>query len=341
MMISRSLFRISAQHKLSVFLFHKVPNVPDQLRPNEMDIQRFQRVMDFLKCNFCVLPLSEAIEKLKSSRLPPGCAAITFDDGYPEWRQGVIPVLEAMSLPATFFITTNQFLGHPMWHERLANVVKHCSKPMLDTTAFRLPPVAMQNLEQRIAALYTLDFHFKYLPPAIQNMFLDQLEAQVGVSKKEVATMSQSDLKDISHRGFEIGAHTHDHPILSLCGTKKARDEIGRSREILESIIQARVKSFAYPNGRPGIDFSYKHIQMIQDAGYGYAVTTQWGTATSLTSQYQIPRFTPWGPSKLKMTLQLFRNQLTQPESIEEIATHPGGTIPLHTSQKTCYKSTP
>ncbi|MDO8348545.1 MAG: polysaccharide deacetylase family protein [Rugosibacter sp.] len=315
----RDALRVAAHGKLSVFLFHKVPPCADPLLSGDLSEAQFARLLDFIKETFAVLPLGDAVQHLQADTLPPLSAALTFDDGYPEWRHGAVRVLEEKSLPATFFITTGQFSGHPMWNERLAQIVRACTGPVLDTTAVRLPPLAIQTANDKAAAMKQLEFHFKYLPPVVRDDFLEQLEAQSGVSAASVPAMSVDDLIAISNRGFEIGAHTLEHPILGLCDVDRARDEIGKTREVLEGIIKRPVTSFAYPNGHPGVDFSAHHIRMVKQAGYRYAVTTQWGVADHKTSSYQIPRFTPWGPSRTSMTLQLMRNFYSRPEHLKEL----------------------
>lgn len=320
MNLMREALRVVARGKLSVFLFHKVPLHPDPLLHGDLGEAQFSRLLDFIKETFNVLPLSAAVQHLQADTLPALSAALTFDDGYPEWRHGAARVLEEKSLPATFFITTGQFFGHPMWNERLAHIVRTCTRPVLDTTAIRLPSLPLQAGKDKARALQALEFHFKYLPPVIRDEFLEQLEAQVGVSSAHVPAFSTDDLIAISNRGFEIGAHTLEHPILGLCDTERAREEIGRTREILEGLIHKPVIAFAYPNGHPGVDFSPHHIRMVKQAGYRYAVTTQWGVADSKTSPYQIPRFTPWGPSRPKMALQLIRNFYSRLEHLKEIA---------------------
>jgi len=308
-----------ARGKLSVFLFHKVPPVADPLLFGDLGEAQFARLLDFIKETFNVLPLSDAVRHLQANTLPPLSAALTFDDGYPEWRQGAARLLEEKSLHATFFITTGQFSGRPMWNERLAHIVRSCTRPVLDTTAIRLPSLSLQSGEDKAKSLQTLEFHFKYLPPVIREEFLLQLEAQVGVTANSVPRMTVEDLVAISNKGFEIGAHTLEHPILGLCDVDLAREEIGRTREVLEGILKSPVQAFAYPNGHPGVDFSAHHIEMAKQAGYRYAVTTQWGVANSKTSPYQIPRFTPWGPSRSRMILQLIRNFYSKPEHLKEI----------------------
>ncbi len=320
MNLMRDVLQVVARGKLSVFLFHKVPPCADPLLSGDLGEAQFSRLLDFIKEIFCVLPLGDAVQHLHANTLPPLSAALTFDDGYPEWRHGAARVLEEKSLPATFFITTGQFFGRPMWNERLAHIVRACTEPVLDTKGIRLPPLPIQTSKDKANALHALEFHFKYLPPIIRDEFLEQLETQVGVSSSGVSAMSVDDLVAISNRGFEIGAHTLEHPILGLCDADRARKEIGQTREILEGLINKPVTSFAYPNGHPGVDFSSQHIQMVKQAGYRYAVTTQWGVADSKTSSYQIPRFTPWGPSRPKMALQLIRNFYSRPEHLREMA---------------------
>lgn len=318
MFLVRQSLEFIARDKLSVFLFHKVPQVRDALVPNDIDQARFCEMLAFIESHFDIYPLADAVRLLNSNRLPGRCAAITFDDGYADWRTGVAKVLLAKSIPATFFITSGQFFGKPMWHERLANVLKSFTGTSLAHPAVKLPALPTETLAQRVKALQTLEFHFKYLPPVARDIFLAQLEESVGTNAGKVPVMSSEDLVAIGNAGFEIGAHTDNHPILSLCDSERAIHEIAQTREILEGIVKRPVTSFAYPNGRPGIDFSYRHIEMVKAAGYDYAVTTQWGVGRPDSSPFQIPRFTPWGLSMGHMSWQLLRNLYSKQESLKE-----------------------
>ncbi|MDR3299078.1 MAG: polysaccharide deacetylase family protein [Candidatus Accumulibacter sp.] len=308
------LLRNLARNKLSVFVFHKIPKTRDPLLPNELDFAQFTRLLNFIQKNFLVLPLGDALKQLSRGALERGCACLTFDDGYSEWASGALSLLEKRSLPATFFITVGQFLGRPMWHERLARIVRYSAGDMLNTSAFRLPSLPIASLHEKQKALLALEYHFKYLPPVLRDVYLESLENQCGVSARDVPTMTEEQLRTVSSLGFEIGSHTIDHPILGLCDSMAARNEIGGAREILEGMLRVPVKAFAYPNGRPPIDFNHQHVEMVRQAGYDYAVTTQWGTATADTSVYQIPRFTPWGPDTVRAHLQVIRNLLVKSE---------------------------
>ncbi len=313
-----------ARGKLSVFLFHKVPQHSPSLVANDLDLASFERYLDFVQEHFQILPLGEAVDRLKNNRLPAGVGCITFDDGYPDWLTGVVPLLLKRNIPATFFITTGQFDGMPMWHERISCAIQNVQGLELTLPAtFGIDPLPVHGDEERRAAVARLEHFLKYQPLDRREILLAELESLAAVSPDDVPRMTAEQLRLIHGKGFAIGAHTINHPILTLCTSAQARDEIGGAREILAGMIGGPVTSFAYPNGHPVTDYSEEHIRMVRQAGYLHAVTTDRGVATSATSLFQIPRFTPWGPTRLRHTLQIARNLRTRfiqlPESTEDV----------------------
>ena len=310
--------KLLAHGKLSVFLFHKVPLHQDPLMSMDLDLAAFERLLDTVISSFRVIPLEDAVAGLINGNLPPRAACITFDDGYSDWLNGVVPALERRNMHATFFITSGQFEGRPLWHERIAHAVRNASLGPLDIGHPAFFPIHIQTDADRAAAVSRLEHFLKYLTLPARDGLLRYLEAVVGVNMTDVPRMSLADLRALHARGFAVGAHTDNHPILVYCDEATAYQEIGQVRETLSGYIKAPVTSFAYPNGRPFADFSSRHIQMVKRAGYTSAVTTQWGVGGLGTSVYQIPRFTPWGNDPLRITWQLGRNLLTLPDRVEE-----------------------
>ena len=89
--------------------------------------------------------------------------------------------------------------------------------------------------------------------------------------------MTSAQLQEFSGLGFEIGAHTESHPILSVLPVEEARREIVRSRQVLESLIDKKVGVFAYPNGRWGKDFDQRHRDIVKTEGFDAAFNTEPG----------------------------------------------------------------
>jgi len=310
-----ALLRFMTRGRLSVFLFHAVPRRAPDLPP-DIDLQQFASVLGFIRSHFTVLPLDQAVQAMQRGRIPPRAACLTFDDGYASWMDGVVPMLERDNLHATFYITTGQLHGLPMWHERLAHVVLALPGPQVNMPWLGLPSLPLQGVPERRQVFGLLEQFLKYQPLDMREGILQRLEKMAGVQAQQVPSMSVPQLKTLAAKGFGIGAHTHSHPILALCGARAAQREIGAVRESLSALVGTPVQSFAYPNGRPLTDYHADHVAMVRAAGYAHAVTTDWGAATARTSVYEIPRFTPWGPSQQRMAMQVVRNLVTRPKSV-------------------------
>ena len=319
-MISRLLLQSLSKDKLSVFLFHKVPLRCDPLVPFDVDIARFEQLLDSICSKFHVLPLEDAVTRLQSRSLPKRAACITFDDGYPNWLAGVAPALRGRNLHATFFITSGQFAGVPLWHERILAAVRRLPGPVFDLGFPFLPAQSLAGLDDRRRQVQRLEHELKYLTLHRREQVLLRLEAAAGVQAADVPVMSEAQLRDLHSQGFGIGAHTILHPILDYCSPEEVEREIGGVREHLQGIVGGQVNGFAYPNGRPYADFSRLHVDAVKRAGYRYAVTTHWGVADAATSPFQIPRFTPWAERDWHMTYQLVRNLMTAPVQVPEVA---------------------
>jgi peptidoglycan/xylan/chitin deacetylase (PgdA/CDA1 family) len=96
-----------------VVAFHRVHDGDD---PSGLSISRamFERHCRFFKRHFDVIPLREIVARLEARRRVDGCLAITFDDGYHDNFANARPVLEALGLPATFFVVS-RWVGTETW----------------------------------------------------------------------------------------------------------------------------------------------------------------------------------------------------------------------------------
>jgi peptidoglycan/xylan/chitin deacetylase (PgdA/CDA1 family) len=302
-------FRLIAHGRLTVLLFHKVPLQAHALEPADLDLAGFERVLRSALRLFRVLPLDEAVQALRAGNLPPRAACITFDDGYPDWLGGVVPVLQRLGAHATFFVTTGPFLGQPLWNERIVHALHALPPGAQPLRAIAGPsPVPVGSVQERQQAVQRLAAAFKYLPPHAREAALQALEAACAHPSARVPVMPVEHLRELHALGFGIGGHSVSHPILSRCTPAQAMEEIGAARETLTALIRAPVTAFAYPNGRPGRDFGPEHVAMVARAGYRLALTTHRGAADAQTSLLQLPRFSPWGPSARRMALQFARN---------------------------------
>jgi peptidoglycan/xylan/chitin deacetylase (PgdA/CDA1 family) len=107
---------------------------------------------------------------------------------------------------------------------------------------------------------------------------------------------------------MQIGAHTMFHPILARLTDSQARHEIGGSKDFLEQLLGERVGLFAYPNGKPGEDYTAQNVETVRSLGFDAAFSTQWGASSTGDDVFQIRRFTPWDQTNWRFGLRMLHN---------------------------------
>ena len=93
-------------------------------------------------------------------------------------------------------------------------------------------------------------------------------------------------LAEISASGIECGAHTHTHRPLDMLPLSVVRDEIVRSKELLEEHLGQQVSSFAYPSGF----YSARVRQIVQAVGYASACAVKGALSSLHDDPYALAR---------------------------------------------------
>jgi peptidoglycan/xylan/chitin deacetylase (PgdA/CDA1 family) len=299
------------QGRLSILIFHRVLPSPDPLFPDLPDAAEFNGMLGWLNSWFNLLPLQQAIERLRERSLPERAAAITFDDGYADNHDVALPLLVKNGVPATFFITTGFLNGGLMWNDAIIEAIRRCRAPNLvlrevgfDAHAIGSTADLRQTIDQLLARV-------KYLPVEERLRISRAIAAIAGVTLPDDLMMSGVEVRALRQAGMEIGAHTVTHPILAQLDEDDARQEIGASKRALEDLLQEPVRLFAYPNGKPGRDYLPAHARMVRELSFDAAVSTSAGVADGGSDVMQLPRFTPWDKGRLRFGLRLASNLRT------------------------------
>jgi peptidoglycan/xylan/chitin deacetylase (PgdA/CDA1 family) len=294
----------------AILIYHRVLPQQDKLFPGEVHRAQFDSQLAWLKSRFHVLPLLEAVKLAAEGRLPARSACITFDDGYADNAEVALPLLQKHGLHATFFIATGFLDGGRMWNDTVIEAVRRAPGEQFDATPLGLGRHAIGNWEARRSAVSALIGQLKYLPMAQRLQQVGMLATLSAAELPRDLMMSSAQLRTLHAAGMGIGGHTVNHPILARLPAAEARQEIAQGRAALEAALDAPVRVFAYPNGKPGQDYLPEHVDMVRELGFEAAVSTAWGVSRGAADWYQLPRFTPWDQGIGKFGLRLARNML-------------------------------
>jgi peptidoglycan/xylan/chitin deacetylase (PgdA/CDA1 family) len=166
----------------------------------------------------------------------------------------------------------------------------------LDLSDAGLGSYPVGTLDERRESVALLTERAKYLAPTLRQELVDRLDRR---ASDDTAPMLTGDMiRSMARQGIEIGAHTISHPILTKLNDESARFEIAESKRQLEAITGKQVRYFAYPNGKPGIDFHESHMAMAREAGFDAAFSTAMGAAGSQHDRFALPRSRPWDTTR-------------------------------------------
>lgn len=95
----------------------------------------------------------------------------------------------------------------------------------------------------------------------------------VGKAKEGEQMLTWDEIKIMFRQGIDFGSHALSHSRLTKIPAVIAREEIVRSKDILEQSLGKKVDFFCYPKG----DYNPSVREMVKDAGYLGACSTEVG----------------------------------------------------------------
>jgi peptidoglycan/xylan/chitin deacetylase (PgdA/CDA1 family) len=297
--------------RLSVLVFHRVLPAPDPLFPDEMCARRFDQVCGWLRSWFNVVPLDQAVAHLSARTLPVRAACITFDDGYADNYHQALPILRRHGLPSTFFIATGFLDGGRMWNDSIIEAVRGTPLQELrldDLLGIDFARVVVGTIVQKRDAITALINRLKYETVLERARLTEELVRRARVQPRLDLMLTSEQVRTMRSADMQIGAHTVSHPILAKLDRVEAAAEIHQSKHYLENLLGEPIRLFAYPNGKPEVDYNAQSVSVVRQLGFDAAVTTRWAASTVDTDLFQIPRFTPWDRGRFRFGARMIGN---------------------------------
>lgn len=216
-------------------------------------------ILWFKKKGFRFLSLQELLSIIKTKERTMGGVWISFDDGYEENIQNVLPILNKFNIPATFFITTKSVEEGYFWHDLINNLPNNLV----------IDPKTLWTIEnsKRVRLISEIKKEFISFP-------------RRAISIENLKRLASNSL-------ITIGNHTDDHVICINCNRTELNREIMMCREKLINWIGDKyVNVFSYPNG----DFNKKVIEVVKKNNIAAAFTTEPKLITDKIDIHSIPR---------------------------------------------------
>jgi peptidoglycan/xylan/chitin deacetylase (PgdA/CDA1 family) len=252
---SRQRLRILAYHGICADHLANERWIP----PYFVTRSAFEYQMAYLRRHASVLPLREAIDRIRANDLPDRAVSVTFDDGYANNLHVAQPILQAYGVPATIFLATAYLESGDLFPYDRVSLIDLATEGRAWKTGGALLDYATNPLDRVV----------------------DRIEewwhtASASISRAQVDTLRPLRAEEIAQFDADLidfGAHTDRHCILRNEVAERRRREITISIEKTSALIGRPVRLFSYPNGQPG-DYGEEDKCVLRQAGIHAAVTT-------------------------------------------------------------------
>jgi peptidoglycan/xylan/chitin deacetylase (PgdA/CDA1 family) len=221
--------------------------------------QLLEQRLETLRAMRCsVLPLGEALDRLRSRDLPARSVAITFDDGTYDFYRQAYPLLKKHGVPVTVYQTT-YYTDHEM---PVFNLI--CSYMLWKRRGEVLKPVQQLGVSDPMDLRTELGRHRvvralidrsdrENLTGCDKNEIARKLAVILGVdfdaltAKRILQLMNAREVAEIAKDGVDVQLHTHRHRAPE--GEVLFRREIAENRARVQSFTGRPARHFCYPSG--------------------------------------------------------------------------------------------
>jgi len=283
-------------NNFQILNYHRVNDDGDSFFPG-IKVNVFEKHMEYLSSFYNIMPLEEAINRVKYNDIPDNIIIITFDDGYKDVYLNAYPILKKLSIPATIFLPTSCIdTGEVLWHDRVFSAFRETQRSSLPEYGICAKTYSLGTPEEKLRAQQDILRFLRSLNTHDRLVWIDCLIAKLfPQDRKNFSPMmlSWDDIKTMHVNGLSFGSHTVTHPIMSKISPEQAMWEICESKKIIESHLGAPVRTFAYPNGKEE-DFDHTTKALLQEVGYVCALTTIFGTNAYGHDLFALRRGQPW-----------------------------------------------
>jgi peptidoglycan/xylan/chitin deacetylase (PgdA/CDA1 family) len=295
-----SLVRDSAwrRQRLLILCYHGVAlEDEDQWRPHLfIHPQSLARRLEILeRGKYAVLPLGEALDRLRSGDLPPRSVVLTFDDGGYDFYKRAFPLLKQYGFPATVYLTSyyselrvpafNLICSYMLWKSRnlrRLDLKEFGTKRQPDLISANDREVAVGEIVEW-ADQQNINGHEK-------DQVAARLAQRLGIhyeelrEKRILQLMNRDEVGELASEGVDFQLHTHRHR--TPMDEELFRREIRDNRAYIAGIVAGERSHFCYPSGA----YRPVFLEWLAKERIVSATTCDTGIATAKNNPLLLPR---------------------------------------------------
>lgn len=201
-------------------------SIDDSGSPISTSVKRFETHMAYLKeRQYHTISLADYVNNMSQDKVQSEkLVLVTFDDGFKSTYLHAFPILKKYGFIATVFLVTDYMNGLASWMGRDLNLI--------EDRILNSPKAAKELQEIKEATSFPL--------------------------------LTWDEIKEMCEYGIEFGSHTASHLWLGETRPKKVREDISKSKLIIEEQLNKPVDFFSYPYS----DYAPETKEIVRELGF-------------------------------------------------------------------------
>lgn len=206
----------------------------------------------------------------------PHSIVITFDDGYKNNFETILPILESYRISAYFFLSlSNRNNREPLWIDKILYWFSYVPYGNYEIGFLNY---SIKNEADRLNEYWKLfeeikkDYSLRYtLISNLDNLYsFRKIKIDSNYYSLRFTGLTDNDIKAISQKGSLIGAHSVYHDMLAKLTPSELDDDFKTCKQNIGTIYNTKVMS--YPYGGP-VQTSQAVFNCAKKHGFTYAFT--------------------------------------------------------------------
>ena len=285
--LRRRLEQLRGADAVTILSLHRVaPDDRSSYPP--MDPHLFDRLLSFCKKHFEIVLFGELAAKRKSGK---PLLILSFDDGYKDFIDYAVPILEKHGLRANQnIIPACVEQGGPPLNVVAQDFIGKAPASLL--AEVNVPGFGRIAGENREKIGQSVSAFIKNKPMreqhALAEALLPQFERLDGF--RPTPMMSRSEIGQVAGT-HELGAHSFEHATMGVEDDDYVAEDARRCRDYFADVLRTPTAIYAFPNG----SYRAEHPALVRDAGFETILLVNGDFSSA--SRREHPRFNIFGTS--------------------------------------------